>query len=436
MTIRLRGSSKVVSNSTTATHTLDKITGLQANDLLTSAMVAESATVVFTNPTGYRSFGVHDNVAEMSGWGAWKKAGSEPLTNSWVTSITTTGIAVMHAFYDDQDPNPNWQIYGPGTFDYTSSSFAGNTSGPISLADGIWFCAFANDDNEDVNTEPLNAVKLLEIGGAGAPDGTAASTSIASYFYIRAGGGYTQFLDWGGTAEQTFAIAAGFRNANDNSLTQLVRMGVFAPAAAAGGTTVTSLLGEVNVEGFLGAVTTTREITALLGEVHVEGFLATVEAVFPEETVTSLLGEVNVEGFLGAVTTTREVTALLGEVNVQGFTGTVTTTRTISALLGEVNVQGFTGTVVRGPVELTGLLGEINVEGFLGSVTTGQVQGITVESLLGEINVVGFIPMVSLGKWTAIQKNRLAWTNVDPVSSAWATVSAQSTSWTSIDPEC
>lgn len=146
-----------------------------------------------------------------------------------------------------------------------------------------------------------------------------------------------------------------------------------------GAKTVTSLLGQINLEGFAAAAAFERTVTTLLGEVNLEGFAATVTAG-TVATVVPAVGVVNVEGFAGSAQ--REVTARpqFGVVNFDGSISTVTVERTARPDKGEVHFEGFAGTVTRqGEATVTSVLGEIHLVGFAPTVSATVVSITPVE---------------------------------------------------------
>jgi hypothetical protein len=211
MAITFRGKANNKSNSAT-TLTITKPAGVVDGDILIALTSCDANGRSHTADTGtWTPFaaGAAQSTFETVAW--WREASSEP--SSWDFSISGAaddfGVSVG-VFYNDTGIG-TWTMEDE-QFSRTSSGNSTTTTAITGVADSLYYLGAANDDNEDVTTEPTGPTKIHEIGGSGAPDGTIASIALATYYEFVGSGSITDTVGWGGSAEELVIKCGVFTN--------------------------------------------------------------------------------------------------------------------------------------------------------------------------------------------------------------------------------
>ena len=169
---------------------------------------------------------------------------------------------------------------------------------------------------------------------------------------------------------------------------------IWAPAAAASGTTITGALGTAVATGYTATVNANRTIAGSVGTATASGYTATVNA---NRTVAGSVGTATASGFTASLNINKTISGAVGEVVASGYQATVTTSgnTTITGIVGVATASGYTATVNANRT-IASTVGVATASGYTATVSNSA--DTTINGSVGIAVATGFSALINANR--------------------------------------
>ena len=169
---------------------------------------------------------------------------------------------------------------------------------------------------------------------------------------------------------------------------------IWAPAAAAGGTTITGALGTAVATGYTATVNANRTIAGSVGTATASGYTATVNA---NRTVAGSVGTATASGFTASLNINKTISGAVGEVVASGYQATVTTSgnTTITGIVGVATASGYTATVNANRT-IASTVGVATASGYTATISNSA--DTTINGSVGIAVATGFSALINANR--------------------------------------